>query len=363
MKYNIAVIPGDGIGKEIVKESIRVLNAVSEKFNHRFDYKYLLAGGSAIDKEGTPLPLETLKECKESDAVLLGAVGGPKWDDPNSKVRPEQALLGLRGEMNLYCNLRPAVLYEPLKEASPLKEEIIGEGLDILVVRELTGGIYFGKRGKDEVIYNDKKVNSAYDSEEYNEEEVRRIAKIAFESAMKRNKKVTSVDKANILESSRLWRRVVCEVSKDYKEVTLNHMYVDNAAMQLVRDPKQFDVIVTTNMFGDILSDEASMITGSIGMLPSASLGEGSFGMYEPIHGSAPDIEGMGKANPLATILSVGMMLRYSFGLEEEANSIEKAVIKVLEKGYRTADIMGLEKELVGTEEMASLVIKEIEGM
>ncbi|MDS0527188.1 3-isopropylmalate dehydrogenase [Clostridium sp. SHJSY1] len=357
MKYNVAVIPGDGIGPEVINETIKVLNLVGEKSGNDFEYKYLLAGGCAIDKLGTPLPQETLDECKKSDAVLLGAVGGPKWDDPDAKIRPEQALLGLRGELGLYCNLRPAVLYTPLKDASPLKESIIGDGIDILVVRELTGGIYFGERGR----CIDNGVSAAYDTEKYNEDEIRRIAKIGFESAMKRDKRLTSVDKANILESSRLWRKVVEEVAKDYPEVKVDHLYIDNTAMQLVRDPRQFDVIVTSNMFGDILSDEASMITGSIGMLPSASLGENSFGMYEPIHGSAPDIAGKGIANPLATILSGAMMLRNTFNLEEEAKIIEKAVQEVLEEGYRTGDIMSEEMKLVGTEEMGKLVMNKIE--
>ncbi|NLK93855.1 MAG: 3-isopropylmalate dehydrogenase [Clostridiales bacterium] len=357
MKYNIAVIPGDGIGPEVVDATIKVLNLVGEKTGNRFDYQYVMAGGCAIDKFGTPLPDETLEICRKSDAVLLGAVGGPKWDDPEAKVRPEQALLGLRGGLGLYCNLRPAVLYAPLKEASPLKESIIGDGIDVLVVRELTGGIYFGERGK----CDDNGVPAAYDTEKYNENEVRRIAKIGFESAMKRNKKVTSIDKANILESSRLWRRIVEEVAKDYPEVELNHLYIDNATMQMVRDPRQFDVIITSNMFGDILSDEASMVTGSIGMLPSASLGENSFGMYEPIHGSAPDIAGKGIANPLATILSGGMMLKYSFGLDDEADLIEKAVLSVLEDGYRTGDIMSEGMKLVGTDEMTKLVLSKIE--
>lgn len=357
MKYNIAVIPGDGIGPEVVESTVKVLNAVGEKFGHRFDYHYVLAGGCAIDKFGIPLPDETLEICKKSDAVLLGAVGGYKWDVPGAKVRPEQALLGLRAGLGLYCNLRPAVLYAPLKDASPLKDSIIGSGIDIQVVRELTGGIYFGERGQ----FEEDGVKAAYDTEKYNENEVRRIAKIAFEAAMKRNKKVTSVDKANVLESSRLWRRIIEEVGKDYPEVTINHLYIDNATMQLVRDPRQFDVIVTSNMFGDILSDEASMITGSIGMLPSASLGEGNFGMYEPIHGSAPDIAGQGIANPSATILSAAMMLRYTFGLEDEAKVIEKAVVSVLEDGYRTADIMSEGMKKVGTDEMTKLVLKKIE--
>lgn len=359
MKYKLAVIPGDGIGTEVMEESIKVLKAIGYKFGHRFDYEYLQAGGCAIDKFGTALPIETLEACKNSDSVLLGAVGGPKWDKASEKVRPEQALLGLRGALGLYCNLRPAVLYSPLKDASPLKESIIGDGIDILVVRELTGGIYFGERGTEEV----SGIKGAYDTLRYNENEIKRIAKMAFEAAMKRNKKVTSVDKANILESSRLWRRVVTEMASEYPEVTLDHLYVDNAAMQLVKNPKQFDVIVTENMFGDILSDEASIITGSIGMLPSASLREDNFGMYEPIHGSAPDIAGKGIANPLATILSIAMMLKYSFNLEEEARVIEKAVINVLEKGYRTLDIMSDGMESVGTKEITKLVIDEIEGM
>ena len=336
MNYKIAVIPGDGIGPEVVDSTIKVLNLVGDKFGHKFDYEYVLAGGCAIDKFGNPLPEETLETCKKSDAVLLGAVGGPKWDDPTAKVRPEQALLGLRGGLGLYCNLRPAVLYAPLRDASPLKDSIIGDGINIQVVRELTGGIYFGERGQ----CDDNGVPAAYDTEKYNENEVRRIAKIGFEAAMKSKKKVTSVDKANILESSRLWRRIIEEVHKDYPEVEVNHLYIDNATMQMVRDPRQFDVIITSNMFGDILSDEASMVTGSIGMLPSASLGENSFGMYEPIHGSAPDIAGKGIANPLATILSGAMMLRYTFNLETEAKAIEDAVLAVLEDGYRTGDIM-----------------------
>lgn len=356
MDFKIAVIPGDGIGPEVIDESIKVLNAVGGKYNHNFKFEFLLAGGCAIDSEGTPLPDKTLEVCKNSDAVLLGAVGGPKWDDPNSKVRPEQALLGLRGGLNLYCNLRPALLYKPLKDASPLKDSIIEDGIDICVVRELTGGIYFGKRGKEVV----DGVVSAYDTESYNTEEIQRIVKIGFDTAMKRKKKLTSVDKANILESSRLWRYIVNEMSKDYPEVEVNHLYIDNASMQLVRDPKQFDVIVTSNMFGDILSDEASMITGSIGMLPSASLGKGTLGMYEPIHGSAPDIAGKGLANPLATILSVAMMLRYSFNLENEAKAIEDSVVRVLEEGYRTADIKSEGTTLVGTRQMGQLVIDRI---
>ena len=356
MNFNIAVIPGDGIGPEVIDESIKILSKIGEKYNHNFEFEFLQAGGCAIDNLGTPLPDKTLEVCKKSDAVLLGAVGGIKWDDPNAKVRPEQALLGLRGGLNLYCNLRPALLYKALKEASPLKDTIIGDGIDICVVRELTGGIYFGERGREVV----DGVVSAYDTERYNVKEIERIVKISFDTAMKRNKKLTSVDKANILESSRLWRSVVEEISKDYPEVEVNHLYIDNASMQLVKDPRQFDVIVTSNMFGDILSDEASMITGSIGMLPSASLGEGTLGMYEPIHGSAPDIAGKGIANPLATILSTAMMLRYSFNLESEAKDIEDAVVKVLEEGYRTGDIKSEGTILIGTKEMGSLVAERI---
>ena len=359
MKYNIAVIPGDGIGPEIVDATVQVLNAVAAKSGNRFDYEYVLAGGCAIDKFGTPLPDETLEKCKKADAVLLGAVGGPKWDDPDAKVRPEQALMGLRSGLGLYCNLRPATLYAPLKNASPLKEELVDKGIDIAIVRELTGGIYFGERGREVV----DGVQSAYDTERYNVNEIKRIAKIGFETAMKRKKKLTCVDKANILESSRLWRVVLGEMAKDYPEVELNYLYVDNAAMQIVKEPSQFDVIVTSNIFGDILSDEASMVTGSIGMLPSASLGDGTRGMYEPIHGSAPDIAGQGIANPLATILSGAMMLRYSFNLEKEAQAIEKAVLAVLEDGYRTGDIMSEGMKKVGTVEMGKLVIDKIKEM
>ncbi|EHI97227.1 MULTISPECIES: 3-isopropylmalate dehydrogenase [unclassified Clostridium] len=356
MKYNIAVIPGDGIGPEVIEETTKVLKVIGDKFGHRFDYEYVLAGGCAIDKEGTPLSDASLEICKKSDAVLLGAVGGPKWDV--GKVRPEQGLFKLRSGMNLYCNLRPAVLYAPLKNESPLKDSIVKDGIDICIVRELTGGIYFGQRGTEEV----DGVKSAYDTERYNVNEITRIAKSGFEIAMKRNKKLTSVDKANVLDSSKLWRSVVNEIAKDYPEVEVNHLYVDNAAMQIVRDPNQFDVIVTSNLFGDILSDEASMVTGSIGLLPSASLGDGTLGMYEPIHGSAPDIAGQGIANPLATILSAAMMLRYSFSLEEEAKAIENAVLAVLEDGYRTGDIMTEGKKKVGTVEMGKLVCEKLQA-
>ncbi len=335
MEYNIAVIRGDGIGPEVIAEATKVLDATGARFGHTFNYNYVLAGGEAIDETGRCLPPETVATAKASDAVLLGAVGGPKWDTLPGDERPERALLGLRKELGLFANLRPAMVFDELAEASPLKPELIDGGLDIVVVRELTGGIYFGEKG-----FKDTEMGpAAYDVELYSEEEVRRIARVAFDMAMKRNKRVTSIDKANVLESSRLWRRVVTEVSAEYPEVELDHMYVDNGAMQLVRNPKHFDVIVTSNIFGDILSDEASQITGSIGMLPSASLTNGNFGMYEPVHGSAPDIAGTGKANPLATILSAGMMLRYTLGLTEEADAIDSAVRKFLNAGYRTADI------------------------
>ncbi len=356
MRYRIAVIPGDGIGPEVIAQALKVLDRVGEKFNHTFQYTQLLAGGCAIDATGKPLPEETLEACKKSDAVLLGAVGGYKWDTLPGHLRPERALLGLRGGLGLYANLRPAILNKELKDACPLKPEIVGDGMDIMVVRELTGGMYFGDRGRR----SGKMGEEAYDTEAYSVGEVERIARIGFEIARKRGFRLTSVDKANVLESSRLWREVVVKVSMDYPDVALDHMYVDNAAMQLVRNPKQFDVIVTTNMFGDILSDEASMITGSIGMLPSASLGDGSFGMYEPIHGSAPDIAGQDKANPIATILSVAMMLRYTFNLVREADAVEAAVNKVLEDGYRTGDIMSPGKTLVGSEKMGQLIVERL---
>ena len=335
MEYNIAVVRGDGIGPEVIQETIKVLDAVGNRFGHKFNYNYVLAGGEAIDVTGRCLPDETVTAAKAADAVLLGAVGGPKWDTLPGDERPERALLGLRKSLGLFANLRPAMVFDELADASPLKPEIIDGGLDIVVVRELTGGIYFGEKG-----FKDTDMGlAAYDVEQYSEEEVRRIARVAFDMAMKRNRHVTSIDKANVLESSRLWRRIVAEVAADYPDVTLDNMYVDNGAMQLVRNPKQFDVIVTSNIFGDILSDEASQITGSIGMLPSASLADGNFGMYEPVHGSAPDIAGTGKANPLAAILSAGMMLRYTFGLGEEADAIENAVRAFLEAGCRTFDI------------------------
>lgn len=357
MNYKIAVIKGDGIGPDIVDQAIKVLDKVGTKFGHKFEYTEVLAGGAALDATGVPLPDETVKVCKESDAVFLGAVGGDKWDTLPGHMRPEKALLGLRGALGLFANIRPAMMYKELADACPIKPEIIGEnGLDLVVIRELTGGIYFGERGEVDTDMG----KGAYDTMLYTEEEVKRIAKVAFEIALKRNKKVTSVDKANVLDNSRLWRKVVLEVAKEYPEVELNHLYVDNAAMQLVINPKQFDVILTGNMFGDILSDEASMITGSIGMLPSASLGSSKLGMYEPIHGSAPDIAGQDKANPIATIISAAMMLRYSFDLEEEAKAVEEAVEKVLAKGYRTIDIYSEKTTKVGTKEMGDLICNEL---
>lgn len=354
MKYNIAVIHGDGIGPEVVGEALKVLDTIAEKYHHEFVYTPVLAGGCAIDAVGECLPQVTIDTCKAADAVLLGAVGGWKWDTLPGDKRPERALLGLRKELELFANIRPAMLFDALADACPLKPEIVEGGLDIVVVRELTGGIYFGERGTKDTELG----LAAYDVEQYAEEEVKRIAVTAFDMAMKRNKKVTSVDKANVLESSRLWRRVVTEVAKDYPEVTLEHLYIDNAAMQLVRNPKQFDVIVTGNIFGDILSDEASMITGSIGMLPSASLGTGNPGLFEPIHGSAPDIAGQGKANPLATILSAAMMLRLAFDMDAEAAAIEGAVHKVLSDGFRTGDIMEAGKTQLSTTAMGDKVIE-----
>lgn len=353
MIISLAVIPGDGIGPDIVAQAVRVLDRIGEIYGHDFSYRTLLAGGASIDRTGVPLPDETLQAAKESDSVLLGAVGGPKWDDVPSHLRPEKALLGLRGGLGLFCNLRPAMLYRQLADACPLRSELVEGGLDVMVVRELTGGIYFGKRGRTD--------DEAYDTMSYTKGEVERIAVKAFEIAMKRNGRLTSVDKANILETSRLWRATVDEVAKAYPDVTVNHLYVDNAAMQLVRNPKQFDVILTENMFGDILSDEASMITGSIGMLPSASLRSDSFGMYEPIHGSAPDIAGQDKANPLATILSVAMMLRYSFDLKAEADALEMAVDRTLDQGWRTADIFTEGMRLCGTKAMGQAVVDNLE--
>ncbi len=353
-EFNIALIPGDGIGPEIVAGAVTVLNKVGEKYNHKFNYQEVYMGGCAIDKFGTSLPQETIDVCKKSDSVLLGAVGGPKWDNVPANIRPESGLLGIRKALNLYSNLRPSILKPQLKDASPLKDRIIGNGLNVMVVRELTGGIYFGeKKRADDNTW-------ASDEEKYSDYEVERIARIAFETAMIRNKKLTSVDKANVLESSRFWRETVIRVSKDYPEVELNHMYVDNAAMQLALHPAQFDVIVTSNIFGDILSDLSSAISGSIGMLPSASLGDTKCGMYEPIHGSAPDIAGMDIANPIATIESVAMMLETSFGLLDEAKAIRTAINAVLDEGYRTTDIMSDGMKKVGTKEMSALIAERV---
>lgn len=359
MDYKIVTLPGDGIGPDIVKEAVKVLDQVGKVYGHNFTYDEQLIGGSAIDKAGASLPQATIDACLNSDAVLLGAVGGPKWDKLPNGDRPEKGLLGIRGALKLFANLRPAVLFSQLKDASPLKEEIIGDSLDILIVRELTSGIYFGEKNKV-VCEEDDSKTYASDLEKYTVAEIERITRVGFDAAMKRGKKVCVVDKANVLESSRLWREVVARVAKDYPEVEYSHMYVDNAAMQLVVNPKQFDVMITSNIFGDILSDEASIITGSIGMLASASLGEGSLGLYEPSHGSAPDIAGQNKANPLATILSAAMLLRYSFNLEKEAKAIENAVSAVLDAGYRTGDIMSEGMKLVGTVEMGDLVVNAI---
>lgn len=355
MEKKITVIPGDGIGTEVVEQGLRVLDRIEKVFGHRFERQEALAGGGALDVTGSPLPAETLEKCKASDAVLLGALGGPKWDNNPPGKKPENGLLGLRAGLGLYANLRPARIYPALANASTLKREVV-EGVDLLIVRELTGGIYFGKprgiskEGEEEVGIN---------TEIYRTSEIRRIAKVGFEAARKRRRKLTSVDKANVLEASQLWRRVVIEVGKDFPDVELSHLYVDNCAMQLIANPKQFDVVVTSNLFGDILSDEAAMLTGSIGMLPSASLG-GSIGMYEPVHGSAPDIAGKNIANPIATIASLAMMLKYSFGLQKESDAVEQAIISVLEAGYRTADLKEEGKTTVGTKELGNLIIERI---
>ena len=360
MEYKIALIPGDGIGPEIVAEAKKVLDRVCEKYSHKFSYTEVLLGGASIDAHGVPLTEEAIAQAKASDAVLMGSIGGDAKTSPWYKLepskRPEAGLLALRKALNLFANLRPAYLYNELRDACPLRDEIIGDGFDMIIVRELTGGLYFGARKTTE----ENGVRTAVDTLSYNENEIRRIAIKAFEIARKRRNKVTSVDKANVLDSSRLWRSVVEDVAKDYPDVTLEHMLVDNCAMQLVRDPKQFDVILTENMFGDILSDEASMVTGSIGMLSSASLNETKLGLYEPSHGSAPDIAGQNKANPIATILSAAMMLRYSLDLDKEADAVETAVQKVLTEGYRTGDIMSDGCKLVGTKEMGNLIADAI---
>ena len=356
MDCTIVTIPGDGIGPEIVREACKVLNKAGELFGHTFHYTEVLMGGCSIDAHGVPLTAEALATAKQSQAILLGAVGGnvgnSRWYDVAPDLRPEAGLLSIRKNLNLFANIRPAYLYKELTDACPLKKEIIGDGFDMVIMRELTGGLYFGERHTEEV----NGLRQATDTLTYNEEEIRRIAVKAFDIAMKRKKQVISVDKANVLDSSRLWRKVVEEVAADYPEVTLSHMLVDNCAMQLVMNPGQFDVVLTENMFGDILSDEASMITGSIGMLSSASLNETKFGMYEPSHGSAPDIAGKDIANPIATILSAAMMLRYSFDLDQEAAVVEAAVQKVLTEGYRTVDIMSAGCTLVGTAQMGDLI-------
>lgn len=360
MNYNVTVIPGDGIGPEIVKEARKVLDQVGKVFGHSFDYTEILMGGCSIDAYGVPLTEEALETARKSDAVLLGAVGGDvgnsRWYDVAPNLRPEAGLLAIRKGLGLFANIRPAYLYKELAEACPLKKEIIGDGFDMVIMRELTGGLYFGDRYTKEV----DGVMTAVDTLTYNEKEIRRIAVKAFDIAMKRRKKVTSVDKANVLDSSRLWRKVVEEVAADYPEVELSHMLVDNCAMQLVMNPGQFDVILTENMFGDILSDEASMITGSIGMLSSASMNESKFGLYEPSHGSAPDIAGKDMANPIATILSAAMLLRYSFDMDREADAVEKAVQAVLTEGYRTGDIMSEGCTRVGTCKMGDLIVERI---
>lgn len=340
MRAEIALLRGDGIGPEIVDSAAAVLEKTAQIYGHDFRFTPYLIGGCAIDATGQPLPEETVQGCLASDSVLLGAVGGPKWDDLSGDKRPEKALLGIRAALGLYTNLRPAKLYPALRSASPLRDDVIGDGFDIMIVRELTGGIYFGERGYREGRYGQE----AFDTEAYSVTEIERIGRVAFETAMKRDKRVCSVDKANVLETSRLWRKTMHRLAEEYPEVGYTDMFVDNAAMQLVRDPRQFDVIVTSNMFGDILSDEASQITGSIGLLPSASLGDGTRGLFEPIHGSAPDIAGQNKADPIAAVLSGAMMLRYSLGLAEEADCIERAVDDVLNAGFRTADIMGAEQ-------------------
>ena len=361
MNLNIGCIKGDGIGPEIVTQAMKVLDTVAEKYGHTITYTDILLGGASIDATGKPLTDEAIEQAKASDAVLMGSIGGDAKVSPWYKLepskRPEAGLLKIRKELNLFANLRPAYLYDELRAACPLRDDIIGDGFDMMIMRELTGGLYFGERKTEEI----DGVMTAVDTLTYNENEIRRIAKRGFDIAMKRRKKVTSVDKANVLDSSRLWRKVVEEVAKDYPEVTLEHMLVDNCAMQLVKDPAQFDVILTENMFGDILSDEASMVTGSIGMLSSASLNDTKFGLYEPSHGSAPDIAGQDKANPIATILSAAMMLRFTFDLDKEADAMEAAVQQVLKEGFRTGDIYSSGCTLVGTVQMGDLIAERIQ--
>ncbi|MBQ8358190.1 MAG: 3-isopropylmalate dehydrogenase [Clostridia bacterium] len=355
MEKKIGLLKGDGIGPEIVDSAVRVLEAIAKKYNHKFEFTPYLIGGCAIDATGAPLPEETVKGCLASDSVLLGAVGGPKWDTLPGNLRPEKALLGIRAAMELFTNLRPAKLYPALAGDCPLRADIVANGFDLMIVRELTGGIYFGERGLREGKYGEE----AYDTECYSRMEIERIGRVAFETARKRGKKLCSIDKANVLDTSRLWRKIMHELAEEYPDVELSDMLVDNAAMQLVRNPAQFDVIVTSNMFGDILSDEASQLTGSIGMLPSASLGSTSRGLYEPIHGSAPDIAGKHIANPIATILSAAMMLRYSFGMSAEADDIVRAVDEVLEAGCRTADLAHGAPAMT-TEEMTDAILSRL---
>ncbi len=357
MEVKCCVLPGDGIGPEIMDQALKVLRSLEQRFGHRFDCQEHLLGGAAVDKEGSPLPEQTVSACKQADVVLLGAVGGPRWDGLQADLRPEKGLLGIRKALELYANLRPAVIFDGLQAGSLLREDIVAGGIDLLVVRELTGGIYFGTpRGCD----GSPGKRVAYNTMRYSEAEIRRIGKLAFELAMRRNKRLCSVDKANVLEVSRLWREVIAELGDSYPQVELQHMYVDNAAMQLVRNPAQFDVLVTSNLFGDILSDEAAIITGSIGLLPSASLGDQGGGLFEPVHGSAPDIAGQDKANPLAAILSLAMMFKYGLSLDREAALVEQAVAGVLAKGYRTVDLYRPGTELLGCSRMGDVVAQEI---
>ncbi len=356
MKKNITVLKGDGIGPEIVEQAIKVLDTVCKKYSHEFNYTEVDIGGCSIDKYGVPITDDGMAKCKASDSVLLGAVGGPKWDNVDPSIRPEKALLAVRRELGLFANLRPTRLFPQLADASPLKPSIVGEGIDLMIVRELTGGIYFGKR-RTETVGGEK---VATDEMTYSEHEIERIGRVAFESARKRGGRVASVDKANVLDSSRLWRATMHRLANEYSDVEYSDILVDNTAMQLIKNPAQFDVLVTENMFGDILSDEASMLTGSIGMMPSASLSEGTLGMYEPIHGSAPDIAGMDIANPIGTIMSAAMMLRYSFDMSEEADAIERAVNKALDDGYRTSDIYKDGTKKVSCSEMGTIIASNI---
>lgn len=356
MEKNITLLKGDGIGPEIVDQAVKVLDAVAKKYGHKFNYTEVDIGGCSIDKFGVPITEEGMEKCKNADAVLLGAVGGPKWDNVDPSIRPEKALLAVRRELGLFANLRPTKLFPQLADSSPLKQSIVGNGIDLMIVRELTGGIYFGKRYTE--VVDGEKVATDYMT--YSEHEIERIGRVAFEAALKRNKKLASVDKANVLDSSRLWRATMHRLAEEYTEVEYSDILVDNTAMQLIKNPTQFDVLVTENMFGDILSDEASMLTGSIGMMPSASLSEGTLGMYEPIHGSAPDIAGMNIANPIGTVMSAAMLLRYSFNMMEEADAIEAAVNKALDDGYRTPDIYKDGFTKVGCSEMGDVLAANI---